>query len=141
MIVTDIARTARNPVFIPKIRKSSDAISPLLVAWEIEEKSIFSGDANLGTLRMAFAKNKTNRETDTFFTLFCSLGNLTKIALPKIMPWSNPIANAPKTETKENRGCKNRSEKTGINAIIYLNDKNPILVASNNNMVKKPKNC
>ena len=86
MIVTEIAKTARNPVFIPKIRKSNEAISPLLVACEIEEKSIFSGDANLGTLRIAFAKNKTNRETETFFTLFCSLGNLIKIALPNIMP-------------------------------------------------------
>ena len=86
MMVTEIARTARNPVFIPKIKKSKDAISPLLVACEIEEKSIFSGEANLGTLRIAFTKNNTKRETETFFTLFWSLGNLTRIALPKIMP-------------------------------------------------------
>ena len=86
MMVTEIAKTARNPVFIPKIRKSNEAISPLLVACEIEEKSIFSGDANRGTLRIAFAKNKTKRETDTFFTFFCNLGNLIKIALPKNIP-------------------------------------------------------
>jgi len=142
MIVTEIAKTAKNPVFIPKIRKSNDKISPLLVAWEMDEKSIFSGDANLGTLRIAFTKNKTKREMDTFFTLFCNLGNLTRIALPKMIPWSNPIANALNTVTKENTGCKNRSEKTGISAIIYkANNENLILVTRNNNMVIKPKNC
>ena len=59
-----------------------------------------------------------------------------------MIPCSNPIAKAPNTATKENTGCKNRSEKTGINAIIYNeDDENPILVKSNNNMPTQPKNC
>lgn len=106
IMVTEIAKTATNPVLTPKIKKSNDAISPLLVALEIEERSIFSGEANLGTLRIALAKNKTKSEMETFFTLFCNLGNRTNIARPKIIPCSNPIANAPKTKMKENTGCK-----------------------------------
>lgn len=106
IMVTEIAKTATNPVLTPKIKKSKDAISPLLVALEIEEKSIFSGEANLGTLKIAFAKNKTKSEMETFFTLFCNLGNRIKIARPKIIPCSSPIANAPKTKIKENTGCK-----------------------------------
>jgi len=104
IIVTEIANTAKNPVLIPKIRKMMDATSPELVAWEIDEKSIFSGEANRGTLKRAFARNKTNREIETFFTLFCSLGNRTKIALPRIIPCNNPIPKAPKTAIREKIG-------------------------------------
>ena len=64
--VTDIAKMVRNPVFIPKIKNNVEAISPVVLA-EIFESSIFSGDAKRGTLKIAFAKNKTNRETDTVF--------------------------------------------------------------------------
>jgi len=53
-------------VFIPKIRNNTDANSAGLPAERLES-SIFSGDANLGTLRTAFAKNKTNKVTDTVF--------------------------------------------------------------------------
>lgn len=86
IIVTDIAKTAKNPVFTPKIKKSKDTISPLLVALEMEERSIFSGEANRGMLRRAFARNNTKREIETFFTLFWSFGNLTSIARPRIIP-------------------------------------------------------
>ena len=64
--VTEIANTVRKPVFIPKIRNSADANSAGLPADKLEN-SIFSGDANLGTLRIAFAKNKTKRVIDTVF--------------------------------------------------------------------------
>ena len=104
IMVTEIANTAKNPVLIPKIRKIIDATSPLLVAWEIDEKSIFSGDANRGTLKSAFARNNTNSEIETFLTLFCSLGNRTRIALPKIIPCNNPIPKAPKTAIREKIG-------------------------------------
>ena len=102
--VTEIASTAKNPVLIPSIRKIIDATSPVLVAWEIDEKSIFSGDANLGTLKIAFARNTTNKEIETFLTLFCNLGNRTRIALPKIIPCNNPIPKAPKIAPTENIG-------------------------------------
>ena len=85
-MVTEIAKTAKKPVLIPNIRKSNDATSPLLVACEIEERSIFSGDANRGTLKIAFARNRIKREIETFLTLFCNLGNRIKIARPKIIP-------------------------------------------------------
>jgi hypothetical protein len=103
-MVTEIANTAKNPVLIPKIRKIIDATSPLLVAWEIDEKSIFSGDANRGTLKSAFARNNTNSEIETFLTLFCNLGNHIKIALPKIIPCNNPIPKVPKTAIREKIG-------------------------------------
>ena len=64
--VTEIANTVRKPVFIPKIKNSTDANSAGLPADKLEN-SIFSGDANLGTLRIAFAKNKTKRVIDTVF--------------------------------------------------------------------------
>jgi len=67
MTVKEIASTVRNPVFIPKIKKSVDANSPGLLADKFES-SIFSGDANRGTLKSAFAKNMTNRVMDTVFT-------------------------------------------------------------------------
>ncbi len=62
--VTDIANTLRNPVFMPKIKNNADNISPGLFAGKFE-RTIFSGDANLGTLRTAFIKNNTNKVTDT----------------------------------------------------------------------------
>lgn len=65
--VTEIARTVKNPVFIPKIINTKEANSAELSA-DMFARSIFSGDANLGTLRTAFARNKTNRDTDTVFT-------------------------------------------------------------------------
>lgn len=65
--VTDIASIVRNPVFIPKIKKSRETISPELFAGKLE-RSIFSGEAKRGTLKIAFAKNKTNKEIDTVFT-------------------------------------------------------------------------
>ncbi|EIJ66999.1 hypothetical protein BD31_I1449 [Candidatus Nitrosopumilus salaria BD31] len=83
--VTDIANTVRNPVFIPKIKKSVETISLGLFADKFE-RSIFSGDANRGTLRIAFIKNKINKVTDTVLRRFCKRGNLTRIALPKIIP-------------------------------------------------------
>jgi hypothetical protein len=129
MIVTEIANTAKNPVLIPKIRKIIDATSPELVAWEIDDKSIFSGDANRGTLNRAFARNKTNSEIETFLTLFCNLGNRIKIALPKIIPCNNPIAKAPKTAIREKIGSWNRSTRDEINAMpVKINVKNTILV-------------
>lgn len=67
MTVTVIARTVRNPVFIPKIRKSADTISPGLFADKFE-RVIFSGDAKRGTLKIAFIKNKPNIVKDTVLT-------------------------------------------------------------------------
>ena len=64
--VTEIAKMVRKPVFIPKIKKSDETISPVFVAGKLN-KSIFSGDANLGTLKTAFAKNKKNSVIDTVF--------------------------------------------------------------------------
>lgn len=64
--VTEIASTVRNPVFIPKIRNKVDASSPGLPAVRLES-AIFSGDAKRGTLKIAFAKNKTNKVIDTVF--------------------------------------------------------------------------
>ena len=67
--VTEIASTVRNPVFIPKIKKRIDATSDGLFADKLE-RVIFSGDANRGTLKIAFAKNMINKEIDTVFTRF-----------------------------------------------------------------------
>ena len=128
MIVTEIANTAKNPVLIPSIRKIIDANSPVLVAWEIDEKSIFSGDANLGTLKIAFIRNNTNNEIETFLRLFWSLGNLTRIALPKIIPCNNPIPKALKIPISETIGFWNASTRMEINAMAYnLNTENTIL--------------
>lgn len=65
--VTEIARTVKNPVFIPKIKNKIEATSPVLFA-DKSDRAIFSGDAKRGTLRRAFIKNTTNKETDTVFT-------------------------------------------------------------------------
>ena len=65
--VTEIARTVRNPVFIPKIKNKIETNSPVLLA-DKSERTIFSGDAKRGTLKRAFIKNTTNKETDTVFT-------------------------------------------------------------------------
>ena len=83
--VTEIARTVRNPVFIPKIKKRTETNSPGPLADKFE-RSIFSGDAKRGTLKIPFIKNMTNREMDTVFTRFCRRGNLTRIARPKMIP-------------------------------------------------------
>ncbi len=121
MTVTDIANTAKNPVLIPRIRKIIDAASPVLVAWEIEEKSIFSGDAKRGTLKMAFAKNIINKEIETFFTLFCNLGKRTRMARPKIIPCTNPIAKAPEIAIREKGGSWNSSTRNVTKAIDSKN--------------------
>ena len=68
--VTEIAKTARKPVLTPRIVKTIDAISPELVASKIFDRTIFSGDANLGTLSIALIKNKKNNPTEIFFALF-----------------------------------------------------------------------
>ena len=65
--VTEIANTVRNPVFIPKIKKSAEATSPGLFADKFE-RVIFSGEAKRGTLRIAFIKNRPNIVKDTVFT-------------------------------------------------------------------------
>ena len=96
MTVTEIANTVRNPVFIPKIKKSPDTTSPGLFADKFE-RLIFSGEANLGTLRIALIRNKPNMVKDTVLRRFCKRGNLTSIALPRIIPWNNPIPNTLKT--------------------------------------------
>lgn len=64
--VMEMARTVRNPVFIPKIRNIVDAISDGFAADKLD-KVIFSVDAKRGTLRIAFIKNKINKVTDTVF--------------------------------------------------------------------------
>ena len=83
--VTEIAKTVRKPVFIPKIKKSADASSPGLFADRLE-REIFSGEAKRGTLKIAFIKNNTNIVIDTVLRRFCKRGNLTRIALPRIIP-------------------------------------------------------
>jgi len=85
MTVTEIANIVRNPVFIPKIKKSPERMSPKLAADKFES-SIFSGDAKRGTLKIAFIKNTINNEMDTVLTWFCKRGNLTRIDRPKMIP-------------------------------------------------------
>lgn len=65
--VTENAKTVRNPVFVPNIKNRKDANSFGFLADKVT-KSIFSGDANLGTLKIAFIRNKTNKEIETVFT-------------------------------------------------------------------------
>jgi len=96
MTVTEIAKTVRNPVFIPKIKKRADAISSGLLADKFE-RVIFSGDAKRGTLKIAFIKNNPNMVNDTVLTRFCKRGNRMSIALPRIIPWNNPIPKVLKT--------------------------------------------
>ncbi|GBH34018.1 hypothetical protein NZNM25_08090 [Nitrosopumilus zosterae] len=67
--VTEIARMVRNPVFIPKIKKREDAISPACAVGRLN-RSIFSGDAKRGTLKTALTKNKINSVIDTVLTWF-----------------------------------------------------------------------
>jgi hypothetical protein len=83
--VTEIARTVRNPVFIPKIKKTEETTSPVLPA-DILDKSIFSGEEKRGTLKIAFARNMINKEIDTVFRWFWRRGNLTSMARPRIIP-------------------------------------------------------
>ena len=77
MTVTDIANTATNPVFTPRIVKTTEAISPELVDSKIFDISIFSGDANLGTLSMALIKNRKNKPKEIFFALM--IQNIIKV--------------------------------------------------------------
>jgi len=83
--VTEIASTVRNPVFIPKIKKTEETTSPVLPA-DILDKSIFSGEEKRGTLKIAFARNMINKEIDTVFRWFWRRGNLTSMARPRIIP-------------------------------------------------------
>ena len=83
--VTEIAKTVRNPVFIPKIKKRADTTSPGLFADKFE-RLIFSGEAKRGTLKIAFIKNNPNIVKDTVLTRFCKRGNRMSIALPRIIP-------------------------------------------------------
>jgi len=115
--VTEIAKTVRKPVFIPKIKKIEDVNSTGPFADKFV-KSIFSGDAKRGTLKIALIKNNTNNEIDTVFRWFCKRGNLVKIARPKITPCNNPITKALKTAINEKIGSWNTSTKNGINAIM-----------------------
>ncbi|WP_179362231.1 hypothetical protein [Nitrosopumilus oxyclinae] len=65
--VTEIASTVKNPVFIPKIKKRVDANSAGEFADKFDRLTL-SGEANLGTLKIAFIKNKTNMVIDTVLT-------------------------------------------------------------------------
>jgi hypothetical protein len=67
MTVTDIVNTVRNPVFIPKIKKSDENISSELVTGKLN-RSIFSGDSKRGTLKTALIRNNTNKVTETVLT-------------------------------------------------------------------------
>ncbi len=101
--VTEMASTVRNPVFIPKIKKSEETISLALPADKFE-RSIFSGEEKRGTLKIAFAKNMINKVIDTVFRWFCRRGNLTRMALPRMIPWNIPIPKALKTAINEKIG-------------------------------------
>jgi len=114
--VTEIATTVRNPVFIPKIKKSEEATSPVLPADKFE-RSIFSGEEKRGTLKIAFAKNMINKVIDTVFTRFWRRGNLTRIARPRIIPWNMPIPKALKTAISEKIGSWKTSTRNEISAI------------------------
>lgn len=85
MTVAEIASTVKNPVFIPKIKKRDDMSSPGLPADRLD-RVIFWGEAKRGTLKIAFVRNRTNIVIDTVLTRFCNRGNLTSIALPRIIP-------------------------------------------------------
>jgi hypothetical protein len=67
MTVTDIVNTVRNPVFIPKIKKSDENISSELVTGKLN-RSIFSGDSKRGTLKTALIRNNTNKVMETVLT-------------------------------------------------------------------------
>ncbi len=114
--VTEIASTVRNPVFIPKIKKRIEATSPGLFADKFES-SIFSGDAKRGTLKIAFAKNMINKVIDTVFRWFCRRGNLTRMALPRMIPWNIPIPKALKTAINEKMGSWKIPTRNEIRAI------------------------
>lgn len=62
--VTESARTVRNPVFIPKIKKSEERTSTGPFT-DNSDKVIFSGDAKRGTLKIAFTKNIANKDKET----------------------------------------------------------------------------
>ena len=112
----EIANTVRKPVFIPKIRNIEETTSPGF-ATDMFVRSIFSGDWKRGTLRIALIKNKTNKVTETVLTWFCSLGNLSRIALPRMIPWDNPIPNVHKITISWIRGSLKLSTSIGIKAI------------------------
>ena len=116
--IIEKARIVKNPVFIPKIKKTVETNS-LGFATDKFVRSIFSGDWNLGTLRTVLIKNRTNKDTDTVLRWFCSRGNLKRIALPKKIPWDNPIANVLKITINWIKGSFRYSATIGINAINF----------------------
>lgn len=65
--VTEIAKTVKNPVFVPKIKKSEDITSPGLAADKLDNW-IFSVELKQSTLKRAFTKNKINKVIETVFT-------------------------------------------------------------------------
>jgi hypothetical protein len=77
------------------------------------------GDWKRGTLRTAFIKNKKNNVKDTVFRWFCRRGNLWRIALPRMIPWDNPIPNVVKITINWITGSLKLSTSIGNNA-IYL---------------------
>ena len=67
MTVTEIASTAKNPALTPNTRKTNDPNSPEVLASKTLDRSIFAGDAKRGTLKIAFARNRKNKDTETIF--------------------------------------------------------------------------
>ena len=67
MTVTEIANTVKKPVFIPNTKNKNETTSPGPLA-DTFVKSIFSGDANRGTLKIALIKKITKSEIETVLT-------------------------------------------------------------------------
>lgn len=124
--VTESARTVRNPVFIPKIKKSEERTSTGPFT-DKSDKIIFSGEAKRGTLKIAFTKNITNKDKETVLIWFCNRGNLIRIARPKIIPWDKPMPKALKIVIIENKGSWKTSDKKGIKAKTKINAQRRIL--------------
>ena len=122
------ARIVKNPVFIPKIMKTVETKS-LGLAIAKFVRSIFSGDWNLGTLRIVLIKNKMNNDIETVFRWFCSRGNLMRIALPKKIPWDKPIPNVPKITSNWMKGSLKFSARKGIRATNLKISDNKIWVS------------
>ena len=92
-------------------------------------RSIFSGDWNLGTLRIVLIKNKINNDIETVLRWFCNRGNLMRIALPKKIPWDKPIPNVPKITNNWIKGSLKFSARKGISAINLKMSDNKIWVS------------
>ena len=122
------ARIVKNPVFMPKIMKTVETKS-LGFAIAKFVRSIFSGDWNLGTLRIVLIKNKINNDIETVLRWFCSRGNLMRIALPKKIPWDKPIPNVPKITSNWMKGSLKFSARKGIRATNLKISDNKIWVS------------